>query len=152
MAFVEVDRWSGLVAVVAAPAPLQGRIWAVYPWDPVNNWYIQDGTIPELTGGQYAGAMIMVENPVGSTRNARYYTTIEVTVPSGVAHRDLKTPSWVLGLGLDSFWNTPGITQVWRGEESPITVPLQGRWWEVIFEVAEVGNYSMETVLYAEPA
>lgn len=147
MAFIEVDRWSGVVAVVAVPAPVQGRIWAVFPWDPNNQWYIQDGTIPELVLGQTAGARIMIENPTGSTRSALYYTLITVTGPTGTKVT-ISEPAWNIGLG--GHWDS--VQKAWVGETSPVTVPLQGRWWEIVFTVDKVGSYTMEIILYAEGA
>lgn len=151
MSYEEVDRWSGIVAVVAAPAAAVGRFWAVFLWDPVTNAYIAN--IPTIVQGGKGGARVYAENPSVSV-SARYSITAAVWDPDG-------TPVTInFPVGSDAIGGTFNIAgQVWMGNGSEIMPPESriqpsGAYlvWAFEFTALKLGSYTMEVVLFAEPA
>lgn len=153
MAFQEVDRWTGVIAVVtAAPAgEASGRLWAVFPWDPNTNAYI--GNIPSIAQGDNGGARIYAENDSLEVP-ARYYIEAVVRNPDG-------QPVVIFlpedGLTLGGHYDS--TKKAWVGAASEVMGPQtrimpSGLYcaWNIGFTASEVGSYAIEIVLYGEAA
>ncbi len=152
MSYQLVDSVSMTVATaVAETGPAEGRIWAVFPWDPAQGAYI--GNLPTIVQGNKGGARVYAENP-SLLVSARYYTKAVVLGPSGMPVA-LSFPA-----GSDAISGSYNSSQqAWIGNASEVMAPESrimpsGEYcaWAFEFTASEIGNYTLSVELYAEAA
>jgi len=107
MSYQLVDSVSMTIAtVVAAAGEVEGRIWAIFLWDPAQGAYI--GQLPSIAQGNKGGARIYTENP-SDTVSSRYYIKAVVRDPAGmpVASVSLRAPT--LSAAATTHRSRPGL-------------------------------------------
>ena len=152
MSFQLVDSWSGAVATVTgAGGEPEGRMWAIFLWDPVSGAYI--GNLPSITQGNKGGARVYAENPSPSV-SSRYYIKAVVRDPSG-------TPVVInFPAGSEAIGGSYNASQqAWIGNASEVMAPgsrimPSGAYcaWNLELTADQIGNYTLSVELYAEAA
>ncbi len=152
MSYQLVDSVSMTIAtVVAAAGEVEGRIWAIFLWDPAQGAYI--GQLPSIAQGNKGGARIYTENP-SDTVSSRYYIKAVVRDPAGMPVA-LSFPA-----GSDAIGGSYNSSQqAWIGNQSEVLSPNSrimpsGAYcaWAFEFTASEIGNYTLSVDLYAEVA